>query len=372
MTPTPSWQSFRQALLPWFRTAARDLPWRRHPTPYRVWVSEIMLQQTRVEAVLVPYTRFIERFPDLPTLAMAPLEAVLAAWSGLGYYRRARLLHQAAQHVVREYQGNLPTRRDAMLTLPGIGRYTAGALLSIAFNQPEPIVDGNVERVFARWLAIPADIKSRAVQRQLWELATTWVRDGASAGESPRALNQALMELGATLCTPRQPACMMCPVQACCAAYQAGAVAQHPVMPARKTLQERRYFFVLLRDQTGRVLLRQRPQGDRSSLLPSGLWELPHADWPLTEESPPMAALQQLLGCELRLLGASSRCRHSIMDWRVDLIVQGAQPVQPVQLLEPVWRWWLPASVRQAAQASATRKLLDAAAKDLPKPGIGL
>lgn len=365
MTPALPWSRLRQALLPWFRFAARDLPWRRHPTPYWVWVSEVMLQQTRVEAVITPYTRFMERFPDLRALAAAPLEAVLAAWSGLGYYRRARLLHQAAQHVVREYHGDWPTTPDAVRTLPGIGRYTAGAILSIALNQPEPIVDGNVARVFARWLAIPDNIKSGAVQKQLWELAATWVRAGARAGESPRDLNQALMELGATLCTPRQPACEACPVRALCAAYQAGNVTSYPVMPARKTAQERRYFFVLLRDQTGHVLLRQRPPGDHSSLLPSGLWELPHAEWPLAETAPPLAALQQLLGCDLLLVGAAYRRRHSIMDWRVQLIVQHARALQPLNLQDPPWRWWSSASATHAAQASATRKLLDVARQDI-------
>jgi A/G-specific adenine glycosylase len=303
----------------------------------------------------------VQRFPDVPTLAAAPLEAVLEAWSGLGYYRRARLLHQAAQQVVREHHGDLPTAPDAVLALPGIGRYTAGAILSIALNQPEPIVDGNVERVFARWLAIPEDVKSGAVQKRLWELATTWVRDGASAGESPREVNQALMELGATLCTPRQPACEVCPVRPFCAAYQAGEVTHYPVLPARKMPRDRRYFFVLLRDKTGRLLLRQRPEGDRSSLLPSGLWELPHAEWPLAEASPPLAVLQQILGCELLLVGEPYRRRHSILDWRLELIVQGAQALQPLTLPDHTWRWWLPARATQAAQASATRKLLDVA-----------
>lgn len=354
------WSTLRHALLSWFATAARDLPWRHGPTPYQVWISEIMLQQTRVEAVITHYRRFLERFPEVQALAAAPLEAVLAAWSGLGYYRRARLLYAAAQQIVAQYGGNFPCTREAVLALPGIGRYTAGAILSLAFGQPEPLVDGNVERVLARWLAIPDEIKSPAVQKRLWALATTWVQEGARQGYEPRALNQALMELGATLCTPRQPDCERCPVKTLCLAYTTAEVARYPVMPKRTARKDRRYFFLLIRDPAGCVLLRRRPQDDRSSLLPAGLWELPHVEWPASCAQPPLHRLQHLLGSVLTLVGETQSRRHSIMDWRVHLVIQEASPEKLPPLPEELWRWFPPPLATEAAQASATRKLLQA------------
>lgn len=222
----------RAALLSWFDAHARDLPWRRTRDPYAIWVSEIMLQQTRVETVIPYYLRFLDRFPTLRALAVADEDAVLAAWSGLGYYRRARLLHAGVRTVVAEHGGRVPTDADARRALPGIGRYTAGAIGSIAFGRPEPIVDGNVARVLARLDGIATPLGRADTERALWARAGDLV--GSSRQGRPGALNQALMELGATVCTPSTPKCPDCPVSAHCIARRDGRVAELPVPRARK------------------------------------------------------------------------------------------------------------------------------------------
>src|SRR5262245_41925451 len=195
-------------LLPWYQKARRDLPWRRNPTPYSVWISEVMLQQTRVETVIPYYLRFLERFPTLLDLAKASLEEVLAAWSGLGYYRRARSLHAAARHIVKDAGGQFPPDLDRALQVPGVGPYTAGAVLSIAYNLPVPVVDGNVERVLARLLR-----RRAAPVRELQGILRASIPEGRASD-----FNQALMELGATLCSPRDPACGLCPLGEVCQA----------------------------------------------------------------------------------------------------------------------------------------------------------
>ncbi|MBC7172514.1 MAG: A/G-specific adenine glycosylase, partial [Polyangiaceae bacterium] len=210
--------SIRSALLEWFDRAQRDLPWRRTLDPYAIWVSEVMLQQTRVETVIPYYERFLTRFPTPAALAEAEEDAVLAAWSGLGYYRRARMLHAGAREVVATYGGAVPEAREARLALPGVGRYTAGAIGSIAFGKPEPIVDGNVARVLSRVRFIETPPGRADTERRLWDEAERLVY-----GERPGALNQALMELGATVCTPSSPRCTECPIARACAARSKGA-----------------------------------------------------------------------------------------------------------------------------------------------------
>lgn len=223
----------RAALLAYFDAHRRDLPWRRRAhDPYAVWVSEIMLQQTRVETVIPYYERFLERFPTPRALADAPLDAVLASWSGLGYYRRARMLHEGARAVVREHQGALPADAAALRALPGIGAYTAGAIASIAFGLREPLVDGNVERVLARVLALGGDPRAAATKKRLWTAARALADD-----PRPGDVNQALMELGATVCTPVSPRCLLCPLRAQCAARAAGDPERYPEKPARAAVR---------------------------------------------------------------------------------------------------------------------------------------
>jgi A/G-specific adenine glycosylase len=260
---------YRRALRAWYRRNARDLPWRRNPTPYRVWISEIMLQQTRVETVIPYYERFLERFPDVQRLARAREEDVLAAWSGLGYYRRARMLHAAARRLVSQFDGCFPSSREEILSLPGIGTYTAGAIRSIAFGLRAPLLDGNVIRVLSRCFGVRGDVSRGETRRRLHELAERIV-NAAGPGE----VNQAEMELGALVCTPASPHCGDCPVGELCAARREGSIESLPELPARRSSVAVRCTALLVwRDGDGRLLLRRRLPDE---LLPD-LWDLPGA-----------------------------------------------------------------------------------------------
>jgi A/G-specific adenine glycosylase len=245
----------RAALLRWFAAHRRPLPWRTACDPYRIWISEIMLQQTRVGAVLEHYAEFLRRFPDLNSLAAAGAHDVLAAWSGLGYYRRARALHRAARIIVHDHGGNLPGNADALQSLPGIGRYTASAIASIAFHEPCAVVDGNVERVLRRLFGWRKQPLSR-----IWNAAQQLL-----SRRSPGNFNQAMMELGALVCLPVSPRCEACPVRRLCATC---GPLQRPARPPRKTAEIA--YGLAARDD--RVYLVRR--GRRESLMP-GMWELP-------------------------------------------------------------------------------------------------
>ncbi len=245
---------FRRALLGWYDANKRDLPWRVNRDPYRVWVAEIMLQQTRVAAVIDYYNRFLKRFPTVQKLAAARLDSVLAAWSGLGYYRRARCLHTAAKQIVNEFGSQFPESSEGWRQLPGIGRYTAAAIASIALNEPVAVVDGNVERVLSR-------ITGKSVSgEQRWSLAGDLLSPAR-----PGDFNQAMMELGAMVCLPGEPRCLVCPLRDLCSTR--GELARPP-MPKRRKRDI--YYRLTVRD--GAVLLVQRP--GRSSLM-AGMWELP-------------------------------------------------------------------------------------------------
>jgi A/G-specific adenine glycosylase len=249
-------------LLAWFDNQARDLPWRRKRTPYRVWVSEVMLQQTQVETVLDYYERFLDRFPTVHDLAAATQEEVLKLWEGLGYYRRARLLHKAANVVVADYEGRLPADVDALRELPGIGRYTAGALASIAFGLPAPAVDGNVRRVMARILAMPEPTAT-----ELDTAVGVWIPE-----DQPGDFAEGLMELGATLCRPRSPRCLLCPWRDLCRARALGQQEAFPAPKVRKPIPHYEVTAaVTLRDEDARILVARRP----SESMLGGLWEFP-------------------------------------------------------------------------------------------------
>jgi A/G-specific adenine glycosylase len=251
-------QTFRASLLAWYDVHSRALPWRETHDPYRVWLSEIMLQQTRVAAVIEHYREFLRRFPVIEKLAAAREASVLAAWSGLGYYRRARMLHAAAKIVARERGGKFPETIEEIRALPGIGRYTAAAIASIAFGAPVAVVDGNVERVVQRFSG-----KSLAAEG-LWEAA-----ENLLDRERPGDFNQAMMELGATVCTPRAPACLTCPVVALCAT-RGEMDTTSPKKP-----QKKRDIHYALDHRAGKIFLVQREQDAR---LMAGMWELPEVD----------------------------------------------------------------------------------------------
>ncbi len=251
--PAPG-KTFRKKLLDWYGTYRRDLPWRRTRDPYAIWISEIMLQQTRVVAVIDYYQRFLDRFPTVQSLAAAREQDVLAAWSGLGYYRRARFLHAAAKKIVDELGGHFPTTSEDLRNLPGVGRYTSAAIASIAFGEPVAVVDGNVERVLER-----VDGKQRSGE-SVWTRAQELL-EPLAAGD----WNQAMMELGATICTPVAPLCSECPVNRWC------TLPGHDVRKPQAERRKRELVYGIAR-RGKKVLLRQRPKGE--SLMP-GMWELP-------------------------------------------------------------------------------------------------
>jgi A/G-specific adenine glycosylase len=298
---------FKARLLAWYAEARRDLPWRRTRDPYRVWVSETMLQQTRVETVVPYYERFLREFPTVGALAEAPEERVLSLWSGLGYYRRARMLHAAAKQVAAGPGGSVPSDAQGLRALPGVGAYTAGAIASIAFGRPAALVDGNVARVLARLFAIEEDVTGEARAR-VWSLAEALVTH--PAGE-PGDFNQALMELGATTCVPRNPRCDACPVRAQCGGLAAGIAADLPLKKAKRPPVPVQWTAIVLASETRVLLARRRPD-----VLFGGLWEPPGT----TSATPAVAggaapddrvdALAGRLGCDRAELEPAGQVVH--------------------------------------------------------------
>ncbi len=256
-----------RSLLIWYDANKRAMPWRGHPDPYAVWVSEIMLQQTQVETVRGYFTRFLSVFPTVARLAAAPQQEVLKMWEGLGYYTRARNLQKAAQTLLAQ-GGCLPESAEGWAALPGVGPYTAAAIASICFGAETPVVDGNVIRVFARFLGWKDDFRKPHARAKL----AAWLLPHIVASKRPGDFNQAMMDLGAMLCTPRDPACDVCPLKLHCVARQENRQGALPMKPVKKAVPIRQAVAVLVRDETGRVLLTQRTE---EGLL-SGMWELPN------------------------------------------------------------------------------------------------
>jgi A/G-specific adenine glycosylase len=286
----------RKQLLDWFRKFQRDLPWRRTKDPYRIWVSEIMLQQTRVAAAIPYYERFLERFPDVRVLAEAPQEEVLRLWSGLGYYSRARNLQQAAQQIVAKHRGEFPRKLEEALALPGIGAYTAAAILSIAYGARLAVLDGNVARVLARLGAIRGDLREPQRWRGLQETA-----DALLAPDEPGNWNQAMMELGATLCTPRSPQCLLCPVAEFCEARKQGIAEAVPEKRKKREVVAVTLAAAVFVDRKRRTLLLPPPQkgqgegaasaADHVPTLVSRMWHFPTI---AASENPEMELLRSL------------------------------------------------------------------------------
>lgn len=269
--------AFRKQLLAWFCQFQRDLPWRRTRDPYCVWLSEIMLQQTRVAAVIPYYESFLERFPILHTLAAAPEEEVLRLWSGLGYYSRARNLHKAAKKIIAEHGGEFPPRPEDVLALPGIGNYTAAAILSIAFDQRRAVLDGNVARVLTRLGAIRGDLRASARWQKLQKCADAYLEP-----KSPGDWNQAMMELGATLCSPKSPQCLLCPVARFCEGRKLGIADLLPEKRKKRATVEIRLAAAVFADENGGTLLLPPPEkrnveglADHVPTLTSNLWHFP-------------------------------------------------------------------------------------------------
>ncbi|WP_152396473.1 A/G-specific adenine glycosylase [Paenibacillus guangzhouensis] len=272
---------FSRELLAWYSLYKRDLPWRRHRNPYYIWVSEIMLQQTRVDTVIPYFHRFIDRFPTIEALADAPEEDVLKSWEGLGYYSRARNLQSAAREVKEQYGGIVPDTKKDISGLKGVGPYTAGAVLSIAYNQPEPAVDGNVMRVLSRYFLIEEDIMKGSTRAFMEGLVIELIPEGEASN-----FNQALMELGALVCTPKSPQCLTCPVMAHCAGRIAGMEESLPVKTKAKPPRPEYRSVAIIEgagEHAGQVIVRQRP----AEGLLARMWELPHV----------LAPQQAALGC---------------------------------------------------------------------------
>jgi A/G-specific adenine glycosylase len=269
--------TFRKQLLSWFRQFQRDLPWRRNSDPYRIWLSEIMLQQTRVAAAIPYYERFLHRFPDVHALATAPQEEVLRLWSGLGYYSRARNLRKAAQQVVTKHGGQFPARLEHALALPGIGNYTAAAILSIAFKQKQAVLDGNVARVLARLGAVRGDLRESRRWQELQRTANDLLEPN-----SPGDWNQAMMELGATLCTPKSPQCLLCPVARFCEGRKLGIAESLPEKRKKRATVEVTLAAAIFADGKGQTLLWPPPNttnvkasADHVPALVSRMWHFP-------------------------------------------------------------------------------------------------
>jgi A/G-specific adenine glycosylase len=357
------------ALVAWFHLRRRTLPWRESPSPYRVWVSEIMLQQTQVETVIPYFERFIDRFPDVHALAAAPLDDVLGLWSGLGYYRRARYLHAGARHVVATLGGELPATPEALRTIPGIGPYTAGAIASIAFGLPAPLVDGNVQRVLSRLSDEGAAVDAGPGHKRIWALADRLVR----ASADPSALNQGLMELGALVCRPTQPDCPACPFRDDCLASARGTVASRPVKKERRPPTVVHAVAAVLRSHAGdpRLLFARRPD---EGLL-AGLWGLPMRELatdgasaePRPADGRDAAPLASALGRELGIRLTVGRPRGRVFhqfthrSLHLDLIELHADAVPPEATGGAHLRWLTPADAAdQLALSTLSAKVLRA------------
>lgn len=260
----------RAKLLDWFDANRRDLPWRHDRTPYRVWIAEIMLQQTRVDTVIPYYENWLRLFPTVADLAAASEQDVLKAWEGLGYYSRARSLHRAAIQIMSEYGGELPSDPTALKKLPGIGTYTVGSIASIAFNQAVPALDGNIRRVYSRLFDIADPLRSKESEEKLWTIAAAMLK-GMTAADRPGDYLEALMDFGATRCTPSAPTCDDCPISSHCAALAAGTVADRPLVVKKPAIPHLTVTAAVIRAPNNTVLLARRP---RKGLL-GGLWEFP-------------------------------------------------------------------------------------------------
>ena len=346
----------RPQLLRWFDRSKRDLPWRRSREPYGVWVSEVMLQQTQVERVVRYWTKFVARFPNVASLAEAELKDVLGLWTGLGYYSRARNLHLASKELMLRFGGELPDSVESLLTLPGFGRYTAGAVASIAFELEAPLVDGNVARVLSRLLELDGVPGEKTREAALWGAAEVLV-EGARPGD----WNQALMELGATVCVPQNPLCLVCPVRASCQALRAGRVDELP-RPKKPAKRKRLELVVAVARRGHEVLLARREERG----LFGGLWELPGVE--LAPGANGDAALQKCLGKKASI-GPELTVLERTLTHR-DLVLRLHAVSIPRRLARPPpgyleWRWVPDSEISALGMSSAMQAAL---AASLPSP----
>lgn len=327
--------NFRRRLLAWFKTHRRLFPWRETDDPYAVWVSEIMLQQTTTETVRGYFSRFCERFPDVRTLAAADEHDVLALWQGLGYYRRARQMHRAARGIVEHFGGVFPNTLKELLTLPGVGRYTAGAIRSFAFNLPAPILEANTARLYARLMALTADPALSAAQKRLWSFAET-ILPRRNCGD----FNQALLDLGNGVCGPGKPNCSECPVFEYCEAHRLGKTGEIPP-PKKRAAKTVRFETAVLarlsRFERGRCRPKE-PSSERflfvrypETLRWGGLWDFPRferPDFAAGTPNAPIESLQRFFGCNVRFMPGEAAIRHVVTRFHIELSFGEAVPVR--------------------------------------------
>lgn len=339
------------ALLAWYAEHKRALPWRDHPDPYVVWISEVMLQQTQVATVMPYFARWMQRFPTVEALAAADEQEVLALWEGLGYYRRARALHRAAREIVARHGGNLPTDPKALQRLPGIGKYTARAIASLAFGRDVAVLDGNIKRVFARVAALETPIDTAAGEKALWELAESHLPPGRAAD-----YNQALMDLGATVCTPRAPRCAVCPLDSFCKARQSGNPEAFPKKQRRQRQPHYTVVAAVIR-RGGRVLIAQRP----AEGLLGNLWEFPggKVEQGETLEVALQREIREELAAEIAIEAPFGVYRHAYTHFRVTLHaflarLEGSEP-QAVQV--QALRWVSPAALADFPMGKIDRQI---------------
>lgn len=336
MTPevAPSTRAaIRKTLLAWYDADKRDTPWRRRRDAYSVWLSEIILQQTRVDQGTPYYERFIAAFPTVESLAEAPEDRVLKLWEGLGYYSRARNLHKAAKRVAVEHGGRFPETAEALATLPGVGPYTAGAIASIAFGEQAPLVDGNVARVLARLFDLDAPPEDAAMKRALWNLAGALV-----PADRPGDFNQALMEFGARVCTPRSPGCAACPLARRCLAKRNGTVAERPVRKEKSATPRHEMAGAAIRVDGAYLILRRKPDG-----LLGGLWEFPSVRMESGEshEDAVRRIGGEVLGVRLKPGGVIATVGHAYSHFRITLTLYGARILrgEPKPLVHDALAW---------------------------------
>ena len=343
----------RGPLLRWYDKNARDLPWRRSSDPFAIWISEAMLQQTRVETVIPYWERFLAAFPDVESLARADLDDIYSVWTGLGYYSRARNLKHAAETIVADHAGQLPDTVAELRELKGIGRYTAGAVASIAFDREEPLVDGNVIRVFTRLLGIREESTSKEVVAHLWEVADVLVH-----GPRPGDLNQALMELGATVCTPKKPECQACPIHRHCAAFADGNAEELPIKKKKPKPKPMRAIAAWI-ERDGKILVARRPEEG----LMAGLWELPGGEIGTKEEGKDRLEeiIQNVIGLAIRDPHSLGHVEHVFTHRKLDLEIFRCRLDKGQRVLRSGYaahRWVRPKAILELAHAGPTRKAM--------------
>lgn len=329
------------------------MPWRETDDPYRIWISEVMLQQTRVDQAEPYYRRFVERFPSVENLAEAPLDDVLLCWEGLGYYSRARHLHQAARKVVEDFDGQIPDAEDEIRALPGVGPYTAAAVLSIAYDRPKAVLDGNVIRVLTRVFRVDEEARRAATRRKLSDVAQALLQP-----DRPGDYNQALMELGATVCTPRAPNCPSCPLRVVCGAADAGDPEAYPVTAKRAPIPHHNVAVGVLFDDAGNVLIQKRPENG----MLGGLWEFPGGKQE-PDETVPEACTRELreeLGVDVVVGEAFHEMSHAYSHFRITLhaFLARLPSGSRISTARPT-RWVAPSTLHEYAFPRANRKLID-------------